>query len=266
MNQKKSVMSPDDEDDDKADLRRRRILDATLACYVAYGWSGTNMSVIARHVRLTRGMIQYYFPTIDAIHHATVAHLNGEWRKKYFSYIELGSGSAVRLEDRLEIGVNALWRLMQDPLNVARQEIVSAARSNKALSAILRKEAVFDETATLELAKKSYPDLARTEARAFQRALDYTVVFLEGLSRHQFTDQAESRCQVLITMLKEQLSAYWRAHGIDVLNTPARRAAPLEDPPASTPPLTPSDRDRALALLLKAASILSVRTEEPESR
>ena len=103
MNQKKSVMSPDDEDDDKADLRRRRILDATLACYVAYGWSGTNMSVIARHVRLTRGMIQYYFPTIDAIHHATVAHLNGEWRKKYFSYIELGSGSAVRLEDRLEI-------------------------------------------------------------------------------------------------------------------------------------------------------------------
>jgi len=262
MDQQKPISAGSSEELDKGDERRRRILDATLACYVAHGWSGTNMSVIARHARLTRGLIQYYFPTIEAIQHASVAHLNNEWRKKYFAFIAHESTASDRFEDRLEIGVNALWRLMRDPLNVARQEIASAARSNKELSAILLRETALDEAATLESAKKSYPDLARTEERTFRRALDYTVIFLEGLSRHQFTDNAESRCRILIDMLKDQLSAYWQAHGIESAKnasvTPSRDARP------APPQLSQTDKDRALALILKAASILSAPAEDPE--
>src|SRR5690349_3637408 len=67
---------------EKSEALRRRILDATLECYVKYGWSGTNMSTISRHLGMTRGMVQYYFPTLDDVLHASVQHLNNEWRKR----------------------------------------------------------------------------------------------------------------------------------------------------------------------------------------
>src|SRR5205085_793860 len=92
---------------EKSDALRRRILDATLECYVKYGWSGTNMSMIARHLGMTRGMIQYYFPTLDDVLGASVQHLNAEWRKRYFSYVAQEQGRG----DRLEVGVHALWQL-----------------------------------------------------------------------------------------------------------------------------------------------------------
>jgi AcrR family transcriptional regulator len=254
---------------EKSEQRRRRILDATLACYVEYGWSGTNMSVISRHVGMTRGMIQYYFPTLEDVLHASIPHLNSEWRKKYFDFVQQESGTNDRLENRLDVGINALWRLMQDPLHIARQELVAAARSNAELRAVLKKEAGFDEMSTLATAKQTYPDLARTDETTFRHALDYTVVFLEGLSRHQFSVDAAKRCRVLLDMLKEHLSAYWHAHGIEVSPTRATtktRAATASERPAAAEPtgLAERERDHVLALILKAASILSTRPDHPD--
>jgi len=256
---------PDEETSDKSEQRRRRILDATLACYVAYGWGGTNMSVISRHVRMTRGMIQYYFPTFDDVLRASVAHLNNEWRKKYFSYIEQERGAP----DRLGVGVNALWRLMRDPLHVAKQEIVAAARSNAELRAVMEKEAGFDEAASLEMAKQAYPDLAHKDERAFRRALDFTVVFLEGLSRHSFGGDAEARCEVLLGMLKSYLDGYWHSLGIELSpHEPAVAAVPVPAQIQAAAPapvrLDDRDRDRALAFILKAAAILSDRPDTAE--
>lgn len=253
-----------EEPSDKSEQRRRRILDATLACYVAYGWGGTNMSVISRHVRMTRGMIQYYFPTLDDVLRASVAHLNNEWRKRYFSYIEQESGAA----DRLGVGLNALWRLMRDPLHVAKQELMAAARSNAELRAAMQQEAGFDEAATLETAKQAYPDLARKDAAAFRGALDFTVVFLEGLSRHPFGGDAEARCEALLGMLKTYLDGYWHSVGIDLSpHEPAAALPALVDVRAALPApagLDDRERDRALAFILKAAAILSDRPDNPE--
>jgi len=256
--------SAPEENFDRSEQRRRRILDATLACYVAYGWGGTNMSVISRHARMTRGMIQYYFPTFDDVLRASVAHLNSEWRKKYFSYIAQESGAP----DRLGVGLDALWRLMRDPLHVAKQELMAAARSNAELRAAMQKEAGFDEAATLETAKQAYPDLARKDEAAFRQALDFTVVFLEGLSRHPFGGDAESRCAALLGMLRAYLDSYWHSVGIDLSpRTPAATLPAPVEPQSSVPAparLEDRDRDRALAFILKAAAILSDRPDSVE--
>lgn len=247
---------------EKSEVVRQRILDATLACYVSHGWSGTNMSVISRHLGMTRGMIQYYFPTLDDLLRASVKHLNAEWRKRYFGYIaQYDASSDGRSRDRLEVGIQALWLLMRDPLHTARQELAAAARSNVDLRQVLEVEAGFDEAATLELAKQAYPDLVQRDDRGFRRALDFTVVFLEGLSRHPFSSDAEARIQELLGMLKGYLADYWRSQGV-VLDRSARAVAkaPLT---AAAPPVAVAadaragDRERALSLILKAAAILS---------
>ena len=257
---KSSQLHVPEEGAEKSEQLRRRILDATLGCYVKYGWSGTNMSVISRDVGMTRGMIQYYFPTLEDVVHASVSHLNSEWQKRYFTYVKEQEG---RTTDRLEVGVEALWRLMRDPLHIARQELVAAARSDAALRAVMQKEAGFDEDSTLERAKQTYPDLAERDNRAFRQALDFTVVFLEGLSRHQFSNSAESRSQLLRDMLKEYLSSFWQQRGIEVHHE-ERRAGIATNQAAAPSQSTLDDRERqrVLALLLKAASILSDGRDE----
>lgn len=252
-----------DEDLEKSDQVRRRILDATLACFAEYGWGGTNMSIIARRVGMTRGMIQYYFPTLEDVLHASIPYLNSEWQKKYFNYIEEENGAS----DRLEVGINALWRLMQDPLHVARQEVIAAARCDPNLRAVVQKEAGFDEASTLDRAKQTYPDLAQGHEAAFRSALDFTVIFLEGLSRHQFSNDAEVRTQALLEMLKTTLASYWLSQGVELPGGSSAAAGPATLPQIRPPSPVPSpangDRDRrALALILKAAAILSEPGDE----
>lgn len=246
-----------EENVEKSEQVRRRILDATLSCYVRYGWGGTNMSVISRELGMTRGMIQYYFPTLDDVLRASVSHLNSEWRKKYFSFISQEPDSG----DRLGVGLKALWRLMQDPLNVARQELAAAARSNPALRSVMEQEAVFDEATTLDMAKQAYPDLARNDETSFQRALDFTVVFLEGLSRHPFSSDAGTRVDQLLAMLRSYLDIYWRERGVQLSSSPLVPIQPAA-PPAVRDNSREQERQRALALILKAAAILSDRSEE----
>jgi AcrR family transcriptional regulator len=224
------------------------------------------MSVLARHVGMTRGMVQYYFPTLEDVLHASIPHLNNEWQKKYFDYVQQeGDGKS----DRMDVGIRALWRLMQDPLHVAKQELEAAARSNATLREVMRKEADFDEAATLERSKRAYPDLARGDETAFRYAMDYTVIFLEGLSRHHFSEDVERRCEVQLDMLKNHLRAYWRAHGIEMAKARGgakARAAQGAETAVVPPPgaLGERERDQALALLLKAATILSPRKDDPK--
>lgn len=256
---------PSDSPPEKSEALRRRILDATLECYVKHGWSGTNMSTIARHLGMTRGMIQYYFPTLDDVLRASVQYLNNEWRKRYFSYIAQEQGQG----DRLEVGMRALWQLMRDPLHTAKQELATAARSNADLRTVVLRETGLDESVTLDLAMKAYPDLAKLDQTVFRRALDFTVVFMEGLSRHPFSSDAEPRSQELLGMLKGCLADYWRSHGV-ALDAGAPEASPApralvapEITPAPSERRDDRDRERALSLILKAAALLS---SDPDDR
>lgn len=258
---KKSETPPE-----KSEALRRRILDATLECYVHYGWSGTNMSTIARHLGMTRGMIQYYFPTLDDVLRASVQHLNNEWRKRYFSFVAQEQGRG----DRLEVGLHALWQLMRDPLHTAKQELATAARSNADLRAVVLQETGLDESVTLDLAMKAYPDLAQLDETVFRRALDFTVVFMEGLSRHPFSRDAEPRTQELLDMLKGYLAGYWQAHGLALAGAPEAHAAPqtaaapqaIATEPQARKDDRDRDRERALSLILKAAALLSSNPDD----
>jgi AcrR family transcriptional regulator len=204
---------------EKADAARLAILNATLDCFSEFGWSGTNMSVIARRSGMTRGRIQYYFPTLDGLLRAAIEHLMVEWRKKYFSSIsEAGETSA-----RFDTGIAVLWNLMQDPLHIARQELQATARTNPELGALLTQTTIYDDEASIEAVKRAYPELAPHGDAALRRARDFTMVFMEGLSLYGFGADAEVRREELIGMLRGFLISYWSAFGVDNLG----RAPPI---------------------------------------
>jgi len=233
---------------DKSDFARRGILDATIGCFAEFGWGGTNMSVIARRSRMTRGRIQYYFPTLDGLLRAAIEHLVVEWRKKYFSSLSDTAG----MPARFDTGITALWSLMQDPLNVAKQELEASARTNRELRALLHNTGVDEDEASVEAAKRTYPELAQFGDAEFRRALNFTMVFMEGLTLHGFGSDAERRREELIEMLKGFLIAYWSALGVENLKgtaRPQKRSTP--------PPFDEEKRTRPLDLIQEAASLLS---------
>ena len=240
--------------EEKSDAARRAILDATLACFATHGWSGTNMSVIARRSRMTRGRIQYYFPTLDDLLRAAIGHLMVEWRRKYFGALAEVAGTSARFET----GVDLLWRLMQDPLHIAKQELEASARTNTELRALIESASVDDEEASVSAAKLTYPELARRGDGALRLARNFTNVFMEGLALYRFNQDAAERQAELIDMLKGVLIAYWRSLGVDSLEDavkPGRKAA------VTPPRVVDQNRDRALALLQEAAALLSADTQ-----
>lgn len=236
------------ESSEKSDAARRAILEATAACFAEFGWSGTNMSVIARRSGMTRGRIQYYFPTLDDLLRAAIDYLLVEWRKRYFSLISQAVGPAARFD----VGISVLWELMQDPLHLAKQELEATARTNPELRALLQQSAIEDDEASVASLKELYPELAEHGDAAVRRARDFTVVFMEGLAGFRFSSDPEGRRRDLIDMLNQLLVAYWGGLGVEIR---APREPTPERPPA--PGLDPAKRDRALSLIRQAAELLS---------
>ncbi len=239
-------------DADGNDDVRRHVLEATLACFSEYGWGGTNMSVIARHAQVTRGRIQYYFPTLDHLLRAAIDHLNEEWRKKYFPILE----SIADAPQRFEAGLDVLWRLMQDPLHVAKQELEASARTNPQLAALMQQAAEVDSEMNLSAARVAYPTLAEKGDEAIQVARDFTLIFMEGLSLYRFSRDEDAQRARQLALLKTLLVAYWNMQGVEIGSddepAPARVAL---SPPAKAEP-DPS-RQRALQLILEAAAVLA---------
>ena len=208
------------------------------------------MSVIARRSRMTRGRIQYYFPTLDDLLRAAIEHLMVEWRRKYFGALaEVGGTSA-----RFETGVDLLWRLMQDPLHVAKQELEASARTNAELRALIQHASVDDEEASVSAAKLTYPELAQRGDAALRLARNFTNVFMEGLALYRFNHNADARQAELIDMLKSVLIAYWSSLGVESLEAPAKTDRHSAAAPSQ---FHDEKRERALALLQEAAALLS---------
>jgi AcrR family transcriptional regulator len=235
----------------KADQARVAILDAAVDCIVEYGWEGANMSVICRRARITRGRMQYYFPTMDDLARASIEYLNAEWRIRYFEMIE----QIIDATERFDAGIEAVWRLMRDPLHVAKQALDANARTNPRLNALMQQAVHTHEEASLEKVKRAYPALARLGDQPIALARSFTMVFMEGLSLYRFDGDAEPHQEALIAMLKSMLLDYWRARGLGDVDGVG--ATPVKNPPAAAPPSEHPGTRRALDLIREAAEILA---------
>ncbi|KMS82853.1 TetR/AcrR family transcriptional regulator, partial [Prauserella rugosa] len=54
------------------EVRRARIIDATIECLSRDGWHGTTLSAVAREAGISRGLISYHFAGRDDLHSAVL--------------------------------------------------------------------------------------------------------------------------------------------------------------------------------------------------
>jgi len=71
---------------DRSRATRQRLLEATIACLVRDGWSGTTVSVVAEEAGISRGAAQHHFPTreglilaaLERVFELRMAHVNDQ--------------------------------------------------------------------------------------------------------------------------------------------------------------------------------------------
>jgi AcrR family transcriptional regulator len=123
-----SVRTPQQE---RSRVTQQRLLDATVACLIEHGWSGTTTTLVAQRAGVSRGAQLHHYPTKAALVLAAVEHLatrRGE---------EIRAEAATLPVRRLDQAVELLAAAFTGPLYVAALEVWIAARTDPLLRAAL---------------------------------------------------------------------------------------------------------------------------------
>lgn len=229
----------------KGDQSRRAVLDAAIGSFAEFGWNGTNMSTVARQSGMTRGKIQYYFPTLEALQQAAVIHLHDVWQERFFATVSsLGSGPG-----RFDAGIDALSAMLDDPLHLAKLELEACARTNGDLLEMLEEAARVHEQHALPEMRVIFHELAGATEADVRLARHFAMVFLNGLPTYRFGGDALAWRNRMIAMLRQTLVAFWQTRGIAGLSSAPDLASHDVD-------VLDDRRVRALALLKEAAELL----------
>lgn len=189
----------------KSVATRRSVIDATIQCFIEIGYFRTTTTEIAKRANLTRGAVQYYFPTTPDVLRASIDHLLAKWIDTY--YAALGEISSE--EDQLARSIDIYWQFVRDPLFVAWQELVAASRTEPELAEIIDTAAAQYERRRLDAGREMYPQHMRSAGENFELGRDLSRVVLEGLSLSKLTYDAEERQDAIVELLKKTVRGLW---------------------------------------------------------
>ena len=182
----------------KSIATRKAILDAAIQYFLEFGYPRTTTTEIAKRANVTRGAIQYYFPTTPDVLHASINQMIDEWIETYAKELS----GMTQTGDRFSAGVDIYWSLMQHPLFVAWQELNSAARTNPELKQLVDTAAERYDRRRLEVGREFYSELSHVPDDVFEVARDLLRVALEGLATSNFGKDTEARRKAVVDMLK----------------------------------------------------------------
>jgi len=119
----------------KASNTRFRILEAALDCLVEIGFTNTSIATIAAKAGLSRGAVQFHFPTKSAAMEAVTNHI----LQRRLDMYRADMAKIPASQDFLEHAIHAYWKQVTRPEFIAQQEIALAARTDLALAGTLSK-------------------------------------------------------------------------------------------------------------------------------
>ncbi|MDT4913672.1 MAG: hypothetical protein QOC66_2800 [Pseudonocardiales bacterium] len=108
---------------------RERLLDATIACLVEYGYAGATVTRIADRAGVTRGAQVHHYRTKDDLVTAAVTHLAGQSAEFGWSQIAGIADS----DDPVGALLDILWEMHKGPTFTATVELWVAARTDDGL-------------------------------------------------------------------------------------------------------------------------------------
>jgi AcrR family transcriptional regulator len=123
--------------EERTRVMRQRLLEATVDCLVAHGWSGTSTTLVSRQAGVSRGAQLHHFPTKNDLVLAAVEHLSelrGEELREAARQLPTG-------KRRTRAVVEMLADHFTSPVFTAALELWVAARTDEALhAAVVRLE------------------------------------------------------------------------------------------------------------------------------
>ena len=186
---------------ERSRVTQARLLEATVECLVAYGWSGTTTTVIAERAGVSRGAQLHHYPTKAALVLAAVEHLirrRGE--ELQAEAATLPSLPSVQRVDRV---VDLLAATFTGPLFAAALELWVAARTDPSLrEALVPVEAQFGR----DVHRLAVGLLGADESRpGVRQTVQATLDLLRGLGVANLLTDDTVRRDALLAEWKQQL-------------------------------------------------------------
>ncbi|KDE98725.1 transcriptional regulator [Mycolicibacterium aromaticivorans JS19b1 = JCM 16368] len=162
---------------------RERLLDATVACLIEYGYAATTTARVVEKAGVTKGAQLHHFPSKEGLVIAAIDHL-----ARQRAQAVIGKISRVRTsEDPASAVLEFLWESHQGPMFVATVELWVAARTNPALvHEIKRVEPLVTDTLAAAVAQL-LPD--HTHRKALRNAVFTAMDALHGIMLLAMVDQ-----------------------------------------------------------------------------
>lgn len=158
----------------KSAQTRARLIQATIACLVKYGYAKTTTPQVAAEAGLSRGAMLHHFENGAALIKATIIELHEKRLRAFRRAADTRNHDAVAL-------VNTYWRQLQKPAFIAFHELALAARTNADLASILKPLQVeFRERYHAE-AVQLFPEW-QSDPERFELAMTLAQTVTEGMA------------------------------------------------------------------------------------
>jgi AcrR family transcriptional regulator len=117
--------------EERSRAMRHRLLEATIECLVAHGWSGTSTTLVSQRAGVSRGAQLHHFPAKNDLVLAAVEHLSLTRQDDVVGRADQLPAGSGRTRAVLEM----LSELFTGPLFIAALELWVAARTDESLRA-----------------------------------------------------------------------------------------------------------------------------------
>jgi AcrR family transcriptional regulator len=114
---------------ERSERTRELLLDATIACLVELGYARTTVQEICRRAGLSRGAQQHHFTTKAELMTSALEHLF----RRLGEEILTATSNLPPGPERLDEGIDLLWRAYSGTLSTAAVELWVAARTDDEL-------------------------------------------------------------------------------------------------------------------------------------
>lgn len=199
---------------EKSEIMRQAIMEASMNCFIKYGYSNTTIEKIAGEANVSRGALSHHFSSRDDVIKAAILYVTAKRAKEGEDYIrklqEKNSNQIVSRESISET-LEALWEYFHIPSFSALLELLMAARGNPELEVILSPALEELDRRTKEAILEAFPAwLGLDETR--QVVTDLIFYTLQGLALGKATKNVEPRVQNLLDLItREVVREYRRA-------------------------------------------------------
>jgi AcrR family transcriptional regulator len=191
----------------KSAMTRDTILEATIDCFINFGYSNTTTAKIADHAGVSRGAMLHHFASRADLIHATINYLHRKllqaYTREYMKKMTKLPGH-LSWHGRVRAALEAYWDYLTSDLFTAYHELCVAGRTDMELHDILKQTLADFDRHVLETNLKLFPAWA-DQGEQFTLAMDLTKFLMEGMAVGQMAENRAARIERMLDSHAERL-------------------------------------------------------------